>query len=40
MARNGKQESVSETAYEEMPDRIEAAFDRVRDLLPQSEDDE
>jgi hypothetical protein len=40
MPRRDICEPVSEAEYEEMPDRIEAAFDRVRDLLPQFEDDE
>ncbi|WP_460920236.1 hypothetical protein [Salinarchaeum chitinilyticum] len=35
-----RERSVSDDEYERMPGRIEAAFDRVRDLLPDSERDE
>jgi hypothetical protein len=31
---------VSEEEFEEMPEKIEEAFDEVRDLLPDSEEDE
>jgi|GEM_PF-3073899 len=31
---------ITEEEYERMPERIEAAFDRVRHLLPDSESSE
>lgn len=41
MARSERRERpVSEEEFEEMPEKIEEAFDEVRDLLPDSEEDE
>jgi len=41
MARSERQEQpVSDEEYEEMPEKIEEAFDEVRDQLPSSEEDD